>query len=136
MSSVAFSLVGVQLRPQDNVAIITQPVPADTSIDRAGQTLTTSRKIGMGHKMALMSIKKGDAVYKYGQIIGFASQDIGPGDWVHMHNVNADVFERDYAYCQDCPPPQVPPSEYRTWMGYDRGDGRYRSEERRVGKEC
>ena len=47
---------------------------------------------------------KGEAVYNDGQIIGFASKDIAPGDWVHVHNLGADAFERDYAFCQDCPP--------------------------------
>src|SRR5262249_38660374 len=56
--------------------------------------------------------------------IGFASENIAPGDHVHVHNVAADEFERDYAFCRDCPPPPAP-VEKRTWMGYDRGDGRY-----------
>ena len=47
-----------------------------------------------------------------------------PGDHVHVHNVSADAFERDYAFCRDCPPPPAP-AEPRYWMGYDRGDGRY-----------
>jgi len=123
MASVPFSQVAVQLRPQDNVAIITQPLPADTSVARNGTTLSVSRKIGMGHKMALQPIKQGDAVYKYGQIIGFASTDIGPGELVHVHNLGADLFERDYAFCKDCPPRQVA-SETRTFEGYDRGPDR------------
>jgi altronate hydrolase len=123
MASVAFSHVAVQLRPQDNVAIITQPLPADTRVTQNGTTLSVSKKIGMGHKMALRPIKQGDAVYKYGQIIGFATKDIGPGDWVHTHNVGADLFERDYAFCQDCPPRQVA-TEMRTFEGYDRGPDR------------
>ena len=52
---------------------------------------------------------KGEAIYKYGQIIGFASEDIAPGEWVHVHNVSADAFERDYAFCRDCPPPPPRP---------------------------
>src|SRR5262249_51579525 len=82
-------------------------------------------RIGLGHKLALSPIDKGAAIYKYGQIIGFASKPIGPGDHVHVHNVAADAFERDYAFCRDCPPPPQQPAEKRTWMGYDRGDGRY-----------
>src|SRR5262249_47194909 len=36
----------------------------------------------------------------------------------------ADAFERDYAFCRDCPPPPAK-AEPRYWMGYDRGDGRF-----------
>lgn len=68
-------------------------------------------------------IKKGEAVYKYGQIIGFANRDIAPGEHVHVHNVSADAFERDYAFCRDCPKPP-PAAESRQWMGYDRGSER------------
>src|SRR5262249_19169573 len=55
--------------------------------------------------------------------IGFASQDILAGSHVHVHNVSAAAFERDYAFCRDCPPPPAA-SEPRFFMGYDRGDGR------------
>ena len=77
----------------------------------------------MGHKFAVRPIKEGDAVHKYGQIIGFAGRDIAPGEHVHVHNVTAGAFERDYAFCRDCPPPLPPPAEHRTFMGYDRGAG-------------
>ena len=120
MSTVTLSKVAVHLRPEDNVAVVAQPLPAGLVVDFAGDKITVPARIGMGHKLALRPIKKGAAVYKYGQIIGFASKDIEPGDLVHVHNVSADVFERDYAYCQDCPPKSVA-KETRTFMGYDRG---------------
>jgi len=113
----------VQLRPQDNVAIVTRPLKAGDAVQRNGTTLTVSIRIGLGHKLALRGIKKGEAVHKYGQIIGFASQDIKPGDWVHVHNVGADLFERDYAYCQDCPP-RLLATTPRFFEGYDRGPER------------
>src|SRR5205085_9792495 len=108
-----------------NVAVVTRSIAAGTALENQGAKMTVSSRIGMGHKLALMPIKKGEEVYKYGQIIGFASKDIEPGELVHVHNLGADLFERDYAFCQDCPPPPAPPAEKRTWMGYGRGDGRY-----------
>src|SRR5262249_3816917 len=86
--------------------------------------LTLEKRIGMGHKIALAPIAQGEAIRKYGQIIGFASQDIPAGGHVHVHNVSARAFERDYAFCRDCPPAPAP-AEPRYFMGYDRGDGRY-----------
>jgi altronate hydrolase len=78
----------------------------------------------LGHKVAVRPIKKGEAVYKYGQIIGFAKEDIQPGTHLHVHNLGADLFERDYAFCRDCPPPPAAPAELRTFQGYDRGPER------------
>jgi altronate hydrolase len=123
MSAIPLSQVAVQLRPEDNVAVAARLLPAGLEVSFDGATLTVASRVGMGHKLALRSIRRGDAVTKYGQIIGFASRDIAPGDHVHVHNVAADAFERDYAFCRDCPPPPQP-AEQRTWMGFDRG-GRY-----------
>jgi altronate hydrolase len=123
MSSVPLSDVAVHLRPQDNLAVVTKPLQAGAVLEYDGQKLTVASRIGLGHKLALQPIRKGDAVYKYGQIIGHASQDIKPGDHVHVHNVGAEAFERDYAYCQDCPPRPVA-AETKYFMGYDRGSER------------
>jgi altronate hydrolase len=124
MSVAALAQVAVHLRPEDNVAVTSRSLPAGTLIQHNGDTLTLSQPVGLGHKIALHRIRKGEAIYKYGQIIGFASEDIPPGEWVHVHNVSAAAFERDYAFCRDCPPPPPRP-EPRYWMGYDRGDGRF-----------
>ena len=45
------------------------------------------------------------------------------GEWLHNHNVKADLFERDYAYASEQPavPPLLVP---RTFEGYLRPDGR------------
>jgi len=31
-------------------------------------------------------------------IIGFATQDIAPGDWVHEHNIGFHAVDRDYQF--------------------------------------
>jgi altronate hydrolase len=114
----------IQLRPQDNVAVARVTVPAGIELTMANGTLMVPRQIGLGHKVALGDISKGEAIYKYGQVIGFASKPIVAGEHVHVHNVAADSFERDYAFCSDCPPPPIR-TERRTFKGFDRGDGRY-----------
>jgi altronate hydrolase len=124
MAAVPLSQVAVHLRPNDNIAVAARPLSAGMELQNNGHTLSLPGRIGLGHKIALHDIKKGDAIYKYGQIIGFASQDIAAGTLVHVHNVAADAFERDYAFCRDCPPPPARPA-LRTFLGYDRGDGRY-----------
>jgi altronate hydrolase len=124
MPAVPLSQVAVQLRPQDNIAVAARHLPPGQGVQINGHVVTLANRIGLGHKIALRPIPKGEAVYKYGQIIGFASEDIPAGAHVHVHNVAANNFERDYAFCRDCPPPPAK-AEPRSWMGYDRGDGRY-----------
>lgn len=124
MTAVPLSQVAVHLRPEDNVAIAARNLQSGLEVQNNGSSVTLTNRIGLGHKLALRPIRKGEAIYKYGQIIGFASQDIAAGSHVHVHNVAADSFERDYAFCRDCPPPPAP-AEPRFFQGYDRGDGRY-----------
>jgi (2R)-sulfolactate sulfo-lyase subunit alpha len=49
--------------------------------------LKSKMAIPIGHKVALVDIKKGDTVWKYGQDIGKAVADIGKGQHVHVHNL-------------------------------------------------
>ena len=122
--SVPISDYAVHLRPSDNVAVARKPIPKDTTFAFYGGTFTLSKGIGMGHKFALVPIKEGDPIHKYGQVIGFAGRSISPGEHIHVHNVIAGAFERDYAYASQIPAPLPPPAEYRSFMGFDRGAGK------------
>jgi altronate hydrolase len=124
MPAVPLSKAAVHLRPEDNTAVAARNLREGEELSFGGTTLTLSQAIRLGHKLALRPIKKGEAVLKYGQVIGFAGRDIAPGEHVHVHNVRADPFQRDYAFCSACPAPPPRPAEVRTWMGYDRGPSR------------
>ena len=124
MSAAPLSDYAVHLRPQDNIAVARRPIPAKTAIGFDGATITLPTGIAMGHKFAVRPIKEGDAISKYGQIIGFAGRDLVAGEHVHVHNVKLGAFERDYAYATQVPAPLPPPAEYRTFMGFDRGAGK------------
>jgi len=41
-----------------------------------------------GHKLATAPIAAGEAVRKYGQILGFATETIAPGEHVHTHKLS------------------------------------------------
>ncbi len=114
----------VHLRPQDNIAVARRVIPANMDITFEGGTVRIPTPIKMGHKFAVHAIKEGDPVLKYGQVIGFASRNIAPGEHVHVHNVKIGAFERDYAHATQIPAPLPPPAEHRTFMGYDRGAGK------------
>jgi altronate hydrolase len=124
MPSLLLSKAAVRLQPNDNVAVAARHLSPGMVIDFGGPELTVQGRVGLGHKIAVRPIPAGEPVTKYGQIIGFAASDIEAGAHVHVHNVRADAFERDYAFGRDCPPPPAPPAEERTWLGYDRGPER------------
>ena len=113
----------VLLRDDDNVAVATRPIPAGARVEVGGIWIEVVEPIALGHKLAVWPIASGSAVRKYGQIIGFATRGIAPGEWVHVHNVAADLFERDYAHATEAAP-LAPEVEPRTFLGYLREDGR------------
>ena len=45
------------------------------------------KSIPLGHKIALVDLKVGDTVIKYGHDIGKVVADINAGDHVHVHNL-------------------------------------------------
>ena len=49
--------------------------------------LKSRMNVPIGHKIALVDIKVGDTVWKYGQDIGKAVADIRQGEHVHVHNL-------------------------------------------------
>src|SRR6478735_9039572 len=124
MAAVPLTEFAVHLRPQDNIAVCRRPIPAHTDITFDGATIRVPATIRMGHKFAVRPVKEGDAILKYGQIIGFANRAIAPGEHVHVHNVKLGAFERDYAYASQVPAPLPPPAEHRSFMGFDRGSGK------------
>jgi altronate hydrolase len=113
----------VVLREDDNVAVAARPIPRGAVLELGGRSIEVREPIGLGHKVALAAIAAGEPVRKYGQIIGFASRAIAPGSRVHVENLRADLFERDYAHATEHPEPPRP-DRLRTFRGYLRPDGR------------
>jgi len=72
----------VQVHPSDNVAIVVNEggLPAGTTFSSG---LTLAEAIPEAHKVALTPILRGEAVIRYGVIIGHMEQDIAQGGWVH-----------------------------------------------------
>lgn len=113
----------VRLHPADNVVTARVDMLAGTGIDDEG--IAAATQIPSGHKIATRPIAKGAEIRKYDQVIGFATQDVAPGEHVHVHNVEMKDFDRDYQFCQGVTPTAyVPEAERRTFEGYVRGNGR------------
>jgi altronate hydrolase len=118
--------VAVMLDVNDAVAIAKQPLLPRTILRTDVAEVRVAQMIPPGHKVAVRAVPEGGEVRRYGQIIGFASVEIAPGDHVHSHNLSVgEGFELDYAPCSEYQPvAYVPEAERRTFMGFRRKDGR------------
>ncbi len=111
------------LHPDDNVAVAKSHIAKGSICTASNKTVTALDNISGGHKLATSAIDKNAAVVKYGQIIGYAAQDIRPGDWVHVHNVVATKPGLDYEFSTQVQHP-APPKQERTFSGYRRANGK------------
>ena len=110
----------IRLHPDDNVVIARVTLLPGTPL--ADGTAATQR-IPAGHKAAVRPISRGEAIRRYGQIIGFASSDIAPGQHVHVQNCEMGDFAKDYAYGVDARPTAYFATP-ATFQGIRRPDGR------------
>jgi altronate hydrolase len=111
----------IKLNPNDDVMIACRELEAGTELPGTGIRCTA--RIPSAHKVAVTAILKDAPVRRYNQIIGFALENINPGDHVHSHNLGMHAFERDYAYGQDVKPIDYF-AEQATFDGIVRPDGR------------
>ena len=113
----------ISLNARDNVCVAARDLGAGTAVTAGGRKVTLIGPIGLGHKIAVAPIAKGERVFKYGQTIGFATADIRAGEFVHTHNLAAGEFDRDYAFASEVPADPAPILG-KTFQGYRRADGR------------
>lgn len=115
----------IVLHADDTVAVLVARTEAGATPLGLGAPL--ERPVGAGHKVARVAMAPGDAVIKFGQIIGRASQPIAAGEHVHtqncayadhshIHRVGADLARAEAAIPRGQP--------MRSFMGYVRADGR------------
>src|SRR3954467_12254101 len=110
----------IRLHPDDSVLIARASLPAGLVV---ADGVTTSERIPAGHKVAIRPIEQGEPIRRYGQIIGFATAPIAPGQHVHTQNCGMGDFAKDYAYGVDVKP--TPNFDLpATFQGIRRPDGR------------
>ena len=109
----------VRLHDKDNVLVALDSIPAEAPL---AEGVIAKQRIPRGHKAAAEAIAPGEPIRKFGQIIGFASQPVAPGEWVHEHNVALHEFARDYTVEPQAAPALEPPA---TFQGFRRANGRF-----------
>jgi altronate hydrolase len=110
----------VRLAAADNVVVAVDPIDPGAVVEG----IAARARVPRGHKMATAALEAGAPVLKFGQIIGFATAAIAPGDWVHEHNVGVQTFDRDYRFAEDARAEEVLPLDLQaTFQGYRRANG-------------
>ena len=113
----------IRLDAADNVVVARVPIAEGTAV--SGELVTTRSAIEAGHKIASRRISAGEAIRKYDTVIGYASETIEPGSWVHSHNLRFDEVQKDYAFGEAYRATDwLPPAERARFMGIVRPDGR------------
>ncbi len=110
----------LRLHPDDGIVIARVALPEGTAI---ADGVVTKSRIPAGHKVAIRAHAVGEAVRRYGQIIGFATQPIAAGEHVHVQNLAVGEFSRDYAWGVDARPTAFVPAP-ASFEGIRRADGR------------
>ncbi|MGV8952806.1 MAG: UxaA family hydrolase, partial [Cypionkella sp.] len=67
------------LNTADNIAVALANLEVGSDTPQGPKIV---RRVPKGHKFAVRAIGQGEAILKFGQIIGFAKEPIVPGDWV------------------------------------------------------
>ncbi len=117
------NLKTIRLNEADNIVVARVPLDPEVLVEE--ENMTTSDEIPRGHKVATGDIAKGQVVRKYGQIIAFATHDIGKGEHVHSHNAEYADYDRNYAWSAEARDTDfVAENERATFEGYIREDGR------------
>ncbi len=113
----------VYLNRVDNLCVAARNLECGETISAGNQSITLLEPVRLGHKIALTTIEPGEPAFKFGEIIGFATQTILPGEWIHSHNLAVGELRQDYERSTAVPPDQQPLSGH-TFQGYRRPDGR------------
>jgi altronate hydrolase len=123
---IALTDRAIVLKPEDDVAVAKAPLDRGAVFEDGGARIEARQDIKPGHKIARRDVRRGDPVRRYGQVIGFATQDIAVGEHVHTHNLDIGELSADrYEVGVDVRPVTMyPASEMRYFDGYKREDGR------------
>ena len=85
-------MYAIRLSALDNIVVLTRSVQAGECLRVGELEVVMKVPLGLGHKLALRKIHPGEKILKYGASIGSATEEIAPGDHVHLHNMKSDYL--------------------------------------------
>jgi len=108
----------------DNVAVARVPLSANQQVEVNGATLLAHEPIPAGHKIAIKRIRAGEPVYRYGNVIGFATRSIEPGDHVHVQNLGYKELDVSEIVPGEASEIHLPHERRASFLGFQRANGR------------
>lgn len=120
----ALADVTLRLHADDDVVVATRDLQSGTVLTGPRGALTVRQSVPRGHKLAVRPVGEREPVRKYGQVIGWATAAIEPGDHVHTHNLGMGHAEHDHEPPDSRVVLAPPPGPRPTFQGYRRADGR------------
>ena len=81
----------LRIYKSDSVAVALRPINKGQILDIANSKIKATEDIGVGHKIAVRDIAKGEDIIKYGAPIGHATIPIKVGSLVHTHNLTTNL---------------------------------------------
>ncbi|MPN49869.1 Altronate dehydratase [bioreactor metagenome] len=75
------------INEKDNVGVLLEKGKSGEYFNYKSEDIKLLEDIEFGHKVALKDFAREDIVYKYGEEIGYALEDIAKGQWIHNHNM-------------------------------------------------
>lgn len=82
---------GIIMDAKDNVGVVIQDVACGDEVAFGPELAVTAQDdVEVPHKLALVDIKSGENIVKYGEVMGYATVDIPAGAHVHIHNVDSE----------------------------------------------
>ena len=107
----------IKIRENDNVAITAETAPLGTVFENG---LTALNEIPEGHKISLFDLKKGDAVIRYGSVIGFLKHDAKAGSLINEKSLELpDLPSLDRLCWGTDINARLPSAPLKTFQGYD-----------------
>jgi len=79
----------LKINKKDNVGVGIVPLKKGDSFEIEGILYIAKENVDFGHKVALINISESNKVVKYGEVIGYATQNIAKGEWIHIHNLHS-----------------------------------------------
>lgn len=76
-----------RINKEDDVAVTFSAIVPGDYVLLEGKSIQINESVPKFHKVSIRPVAKGHKVRKYGEHIGVATQDIGIGEYVHIHNM-------------------------------------------------
>lgn len=113
----------IRVHADDNVAVVVNQdgLPAGSEL---ADGLVLREDVPEAHKVALADLAAGEAILRYGAVIGYAREAIARGSWVHEGLIAAPQAPA-LAECPlaTAPPAPLPPLKGYSFEGYRNRDG-------------